>query len=52
MGEPKSAQELKDRIPLLHSADMLAHVPYSSIMTLITAACHPANSPIRIPIAR
>ncbi len=38
MGVPKSAQELKDRIPLLHSADMLAHVTYSSFMSLIIAA--------------
>jgi 4-hydroxybutyryl-CoA dehydratase/vinylacetyl-CoA-Delta-isomerase len=46
MGEPKSAQELKDRIPLLHSADMLAHVPYSSIMTLITATNRMPDMPI------
>ncbi|MDE0941093.1 MAG: 4-hydroxyphenylacetate 3-hydroxylase [Alphaproteobacteria bacterium] len=46
MGVPKSAQELKDRIPLLHSADMLAHVTYSSIMTLITAAGRMPDMPV------
>ncbi len=38
MEVPRSAQELRDRIPLLHEAGMMAHVTYSSIMTLITAA--------------
>jgi len=38
MGVPKSAEELRSRIPLLHEAGMLAHVTYTSIMTLITAA--------------
>ncbi|MFP6708160.1 MAG: 4-hydroxyphenylacetate 3-hydroxylase N-terminal domain-containing protein [Alphaproteobacteria bacterium] len=46
MGTLKSAQELKDRIPLLHSADMLAHVTYSSIMTLITAAGRMPDMPV------
>jgi len=46
MGTPKSAQELKDRIPLLHNADMLAHVTYSSIMTLITAAGRMPDMPV------
>ena len=46
MGVPKFAQELKDRIPLLHSADMLAHVTYSSIMTLITAANRMPDMPV------
>ncbi len=46
MGIPKSAEELKDRIPLLHSADMLAHVTYSSIMTLITAAGRMPDMPV------
>ena len=35
---PRSAQELRERIPLLHEAGMMAHVTYTSIMTLITAA--------------
>lgn len=35
---PKSAADLKARIPLLHEADLLAHVTYQSIMTLLTAA--------------
>jgi 4-hydroxybutyryl-CoA dehydratase/vinylacetyl-CoA-Delta-isomerase len=38
LGVPKSAEALKARIPILHDADMLAHVTYQSIMTLITAA--------------
>ena len=38
MGVPTSADELRDRIPLLHEAGMMAHVTYTSIMTLITAA--------------
>jgi len=38
MGVPKSAEELKSRIPILHEADLMAHVTYQSIMTLITAA--------------
>ena len=46
MGVPKSSQELKDRIPLLHSADMLAHVTYSSIMTLITAGGRMPDMPV------
>jgi 4-hydroxybutyryl-CoA dehydratase/vinylacetyl-CoA-Delta-isomerase len=46
MGIPKSSQELKDRIPLLHSADMLAHVTYSSIMTLITAGGRMPDMPV------
>src|SRR5215469_2551932 len=35
---PGSAKELKDRIPLLHSSDIVANVTYQSIMTLTTAA--------------
>ncbi len=35
---PRSAEELKSRIPILHDADLVAHVTYQSIMTLITAA--------------
>ena len=37
MAVPKSAAELKARIPLLHEADLVAHVTYQSIMTLTTA---------------
>ncbi len=35
---PRSAEDLKERIPILHDADMLAHTTHQSIMTLITAA--------------
>jgi 4-hydroxybutyryl-CoA dehydratase / vinylacetyl-CoA-Delta-isomerase len=35
---PGSPKELKDRIPLLHSSDIVANVTYQSIMTLTTAA--------------
>jgi len=38
MGVPRSAADLKARIPLLHEADLVAHVTYQSIMTLTTAA--------------
>ena len=35
---PRSAAELRARIPLLHETDIVAHVTYQSIMTLLTAA--------------
>lgn len=35
---PRSAQDLKDQIPVLHASGMMAHVTYTSIMTLTTAA--------------
>ncbi len=35
---PRSAQELRDQIPVLHASGMMAHVTYTSIMTLTTAA--------------
>jgi len=38
MKVPYSSQELRDRIPLLHEAGMMAHVTYTSIMTVTTAA--------------
>lgn len=38
MAIPRSAQALRDRIPLLHEAGMMAHVTYTSIMTVTTAA--------------
>jgi 4-hydroxybutyryl-CoA dehydratase/vinylacetyl-CoA-Delta-isomerase len=43
MGIPSSAEELRDRIPTLHEADMVAHVTYQSIMTLTTAASRMAK---------
>jgi 4-hydroxybutyryl-CoA dehydratase/vinylacetyl-CoA-Delta-isomerase len=38
MAIPRSADELRARIPLLHETDIVAHVTYQSIMTLVTAA--------------
>ena len=38
MRVPGSAPELKERIPLLQQADLVANVTYQSIMTLMTAA--------------
>jgi len=38
MAVPRSAEELKAMIPLLHQADLVSHTTYQSIMTLITAA--------------
>ena len=38
MTVPGSAEELRDMIPLLHEAGMMAHVTYTSIQTLKTAA--------------
>mgnify|MGYP001169515645 CR=1 FL=1 len=35
---PRSADDLKARLPILHQADLLAHTTQQSIMTLITAA--------------
>src|SRR5262245_3751983 len=35
---PKSAQDLRDTLPLQHQVGMLAHVTYTSLMTLTTAA--------------
>lgn len=35
---PRSVSDLKAHIPILHRADLVAHVTYQSIMTLITAA--------------
>lgn len=40
MEVPRSAEELRERIPVLHEAGMMAHVTYTSIMTLTTAAGH------------
>lgn len=38
MAVPRSAEELRAMIPLLHEAGMMAHVTYTSIQTLKTAA--------------
>src|SRR5215831_3150468 len=35
---PRSAQDLRDTLPLQHAVGMLAHVTYTSLMTLTTAA--------------
>lgn len=37
-GIPRSAQELREKVELVHSAGMMAHVNYTSIMTLATTA--------------
>ncbi len=38
MSVPRSADELRERIPMQHGADILALVTYQSLMTLTTAA--------------
>lgn len=43
MSIPRSAADLRDRIPLLHEADIVADVTYQSIMTLTTAAARMAH---------
>ena len=40
---PRSAAELRDRIPLLLESDIVANVTYQSIMTLTTAATRIAD---------
>jgi 4-hydroxybutyryl-CoA dehydratase/vinylacetyl-CoA-Delta-isomerase len=40
-----SAEDLKARIPVLHSADLVANVTYQSIMTLMTAASRMGDCP-------
>jgi 4-hydroxybutyryl-CoA dehydratase/vinylacetyl-CoA-Delta-isomerase len=37
-GVPTSAEELRDKVDLVHHAGMMAHVTYTSIMTLATVA--------------
>jgi len=37
-GVPRSPEELREKVDLVHHAGMLAHVTYTSIMTLATAA--------------
>lgn len=44
MAIPHSAQELRERIPLLHESDIVANVTYQSIMTLTTAATRIADA--------
>lgn len=41
---PSSAEELRSRIPLLHHAGMMAHVTYTSLMTVTTAAGQMASA--------
>ena len=41
---PRSANELRDRIPLLLESDIVANVTYQSIMTLTTAATRIADA--------
>jgi 4-hydroxybutyryl-CoA dehydratase/vinylacetyl-CoA-Delta-isomerase len=38
MTVPHSAEELRERVELHHESDLLTHVTYASIMTLLTAA--------------
>jgi len=38
MGVPTSPEELKDKVDVVHHAGMMAHVTYTSLMTLATAA--------------
>jgi len=38
MTVPRSADDLREMIPILHQAGMMAHVTYTSIQTLTTAA--------------
>ena len=44
MGVPSSAEELREMIPVLHSAGMMAHVTYTSIQTLKTASDRMADN--------
>ena len=44
MAIPRSANELRDRIPLLLESDIVANVTYQSIMTLTTAATRIADT--------
>ena len=38
MGVPTSAEELRSKVEVVHHAGMMAHVTYTSLMTLATAA--------------
>src|SRR5260370_33265314 len=44
MAIPRSAAELRDRIPLLLESDFVANVTSHTLMTLITAATRSATS--------
>ena len=44
MGVPTSAEELRSKTELVHQAGMMAHVTYTSIMTLATASSRMADS--------
>jgi 4-hydroxybutyryl-CoA dehydratase / vinylacetyl-CoA-Delta-isomerase len=48
LGIPGSAAELRERIPLLHEADIVANVTYQSIMTLATAASRMPECPVYV----
>ena len=52
MSVARSAAELKARLPLLHQADLVAHVTYQSIMTLTTAAARIGNPRYAERVAR
>jgi 4-hydroxybutyryl-CoA dehydratase/vinylacetyl-CoA-Delta-isomerase len=45
MSVARSAQDLRERIPILHQADLVANVTYQSIMTLMTAAAKISDCP-------
>ncbi len=38
MAAPRSSDEMRDRIPLLHEVDLVLNVTYQSLMTVLTAA--------------
>ena len=44
MGVPTSPEELRSKTELVHHAGMMAHVTYTSIMTLATASSRMADS--------
>ncbi|PRZ43330.1 4-hydroxybutyryl-CoA dehydratase/vinylacetyl-CoA-Delta-isomerase [Antricoccus suffuscus] len=43
-GIPTSPQDLRDKVDLVHKAGMMAHVTYTSLMTLTTAASRLSKS--------
>src|SRR5262245_49278518 len=52
MSVARSAADLKARLPLLHEADLVAHVTYQSIMTLTTAAARVGDGRYAERVAR
>jgi 4-hydroxybutyryl-CoA dehydratase/vinylacetyl-CoA-Delta-isomerase len=40
---PRRAEDLRNQIPILHESGMMAHLTFTSIMTLTTAAGHLAD---------